>query len=1033
MMKLQRMRGWILPLAVALGSAATAGAAQAQAVVTGKVTNEAGAPLVGASVTIKEVSGVGTTTTTTGTYSLTVPASQVGKAITLNARFIGYVQSAVPVTVSGSMTQNFTLKADPFRLEQVVVTGVADATSAKNLTFSVASVTEDQIKAVPASNPIEALAGKVAGAKIALGVGNPGGTPAIRLRGSTNLDVGGSTPLIIVDGVITKNSIADIDAQDIESVEVLKGAAAASFYGSDAANGVINITTKRGKNLAENHLTIGARSEYGSSNIGHWISLAHDHAYQVDGSGNILLDSKGTRVSEADGIADNPYPTSGPMAWRNQLQTWLSDNTYYQSDVQVGLRRGNTNFNSSFSNDHNGGILPFRQGQFKRNARMNVDQGIGSNADMSMSFTYGLQNNDYPTGSSTGFFELLQMPPDIDLAHPDSANGVLYNPLLPTVAEPSARTNPLYGLANESYNLRRERILGSVSGRYRPTSWLRLETSYGTDRLNQQQSTYHRRGYLGETGKPTDGSLNKSTNANTAWNSQTSATATKMFGSLLSTTRAAYQMENSTTDATGARGSRLEVTDVIDLAALDPTQLTVTSGNTVARTTDYMFSQALNLKDRYFVDGLYRRDGSSLFGPDARWSDFYRVSGAYRISEDFHVPGFQELKIRAARGTAGIRPAFDAQYETYSVSQGTIAKAQLGNRNLKPAILTENEYGINGDFLDRFSAEVVVADRTTEGAFLRVPLSRAASGGFSTQVQNAADIKSKSTELSLQMRVIDRPHLGYNVSITGDHTTQSITKMGRAPFRVSADGAQGQNVFYYAEGKSLGIIYGTKFVKSFAELKDNPANASAVESDYVINPLGYLVKKADRGTAAERPIVYVDKNGNANQVLGDVNPDFNFGIANDIRFHSFNIHALFDGQKGGAIYNFSKQWMFQDLRSGDMDQAGKGDDQKITQNFYAAGLYNGLNAADYFVENGTYVKLRELSVGYDLSERLVNKLGMGHLAGAKIAFIGRNLYTWTNYSGFDPDVTSGSDFNFRIDGFKYPNFRTITGQLELRF
>lgn len=1012
--------------------------ASAQATVTGKVVNEQGAPLMGASVSIPTL-GVGTTTNDRGTYVFTVPERNVqSQQVVVRARFIGYSPQQLPLTLTeGAHTLDFTLKADPFRLEGVVVTGVAESTSVKKLSFSVAQVTADQVKDVPAANPIVALAGKVAGAKIELGVGNPGGNPAIRLRGSTNLTVGASAPLIIVDGVILKdvnrNSIADIDAQDIESIEVLKGAAASSFYGSDAANGVINITMKRGRNLPENHLSVTARTEVGQSGIPHWVSLNHSHNFVTNPDGTIQL-TKGSRTPEADEIADNPYPTSGPGAWRNQLKTWLGNNSYYNNDIQVGLRRGNTNFNSSFSTDHNGGILPFRDGQYKQNARMNVDQGLGDKVDMSASFTYGLQRNDYNPTSSAGWFELLQAPPDVDLAHPNGADDILYDPAIPAYASPNARANPLYQLANEDYRLRRERILGSAALRYRPFQWLRLEANYGTDRLNEQSQTYHFRGYLNEAGNPGDGSLTKGARSNVSWNSQLRATASKLFFSnILSTTSAAYQLENSHFDQFQAGGSQLNVTDVIDLAALDPTQLTLTSDIQDQRTIDYMASQSFDIKDRYIIDGLYRRDGSSLFGPNNRWADFYRISGAYRISEDFHIPGFQELKIRAARGTAGLRPRFLDQYEYYNVSGGQITKTQLGNKDLKPAILTENEYGINSSFLDRFDLELVYADRNTKGAFLNVPLSLAQSGGFDSQIQNAADVGSKSYEVSFQTRVIDRPNYSYNLSITGDHTTQKILSMNRAPFRVNADNSQGQNVFYYAAGQPLGIIYGTRFVHTFAQLKENPAYASAVESDYVVNPLGYLVPKATRGTKDEKPIVYLNSAGVNQFVIGDVNPDFNFGISNDVRVGPFNIHALFDGQKGGDIYNFSKQWMFQDLRSGDMDQAGKPQEQKIAQGFYSSGLYNGLVADEYFVEDGSYIKLRELSVAYNLAPRFVQKIAFGRATSARIALVGRNLYTWTHYSGFDPDVTAGSDFNYRIDGFRYPNFRTITGQFEIQF
>ncbi len=1038
MPKVHRVRGLLAPLFTLLLVASAAVTAQAQsAVITGKITNEQGAPVLGANVFIRQLN-VGATTNQTGSYTISVPEARVtSQQVTLTARFIGYVPQDKPLTLSsGTHAMDFVLKSDPFRLDQVIVTGVADSTSAKNLAFTVAHVSADQVKDVPASNPLEALAGKVSGLKVDLGVGNPGGNPAIRLRGSTSLQVGASTPLIIVDGVITTNNIADIDAQDIESIEVLKGAAGAAFYGSNAANGVIAISTKRGRNLAENHLTISARTEYGQSGLARWVPLNHSTRSQFNSDGSIMLQANGNPVVNTTGFDDTPYPTSGVNMFRDQLKTYLGNNDYYNNDVQVGLRRGNTNFSSSFSSNHNGGILPFKNGQYKQNARFNVDQGVTDKLDVSGSFTYGLQHNDLSATSTTGWFNLLQAPPMIDLLHPPGTTDTTeYYPVLPKYASPNARPNPLYDLKNQQVGIRRERIIGAAAAHYRLTDWLRIDGNYGTDRLNQQSQTYQPRGYLSSTGgTPTNGSLTQAATNNVSWNSQLRATATKFWRDLLSTTSASYQLENELDNNFSVGGTKLNVNNVPDLAALDPSQIsTLTQGTNALRTTDYMASQSFTYRDRYILDGLYRRDGSSLFGPDARWSDFYRIAGAYRVTQDFHVPGVQELKLHVARGTAGLRPGYNYQYETYTLSGGQFQKNTLGNRDLRPAILTENEYGIDAEFLNRFSGQVNYVDRTTKDAFLQVPLSSAASGGFTSQWQNAASIGSKTLEGQLQTRIIEKRNFSYDLSITADHTTQKILTLNRAAYRVAADNAQNQNVFWYQAGQPLGIIYGTKFVHSFAQLKENPANAAAVEGDYVVNPLGFLVKASTRGKSNELPITYIDANKNSNFVIGDVNPDFNYGISNDARLGNFNFHALFDGQKGGKIYNFTKQWMFQDLRSGDMDQSGKAADQKVAEGFYSSGLYNAISADEYFVESGSYIKLRELSVAYNVASKYLPKIGLGRATGLKVAFIGRNLYTWTKYSGFDPDVTSGGDFNYRIDGFKYPPFRTLTAQLEITF
>ncbi len=1011
--------------------------AQAQAaVITGRVTNEQGAPIPGANVAIQTL-GVGSQANASGDYSFTVPDAQAnGQTVTLTARFIGFTPATRSIALSaGTQTVNFSLRADPFRLEEVVVTGVATGTSQKKLTFSVATVSEAQMKEVPASSPIAALAGKVSGAKIAIGRGNPGATPTIRLRGSTNLGVGGSTPLILIDGVISAATIADIDANDIESIEVLKGAAAASFYGSNAANGVVSITTKRGRDLPDNKLAFTLRSEYGQSGFQRYVPLNESHHYVVNPDGRIRQTPSGQRIVDADGISDNPYPAIGPDRWRNQLKTWLEDGVFYSNNLQLGLRRGNTNFHTSFTSDRNQGVVPFTNGQHRQNVRLNVDQGLGSKADLSLSTTYGINKNDYNPDGAPSWFSFMQMPGDVDLRNPSGSDPVEFFPLIPTTKSASSRTNPLYNLVNREFDLRRERIIGSASLRYRPTEWLRFETSYGTDRLNRLQTSYGFRGILGETGVPEQGDLSRFTENIISDNMGARVVATKQFGPVLSTTGFAYNYEQNRNSAFSAGGSKLNVNHVPDLDALDPAQVSIGSSQSLARSESYMGSQAFDIRDRYLFDFLIRNDGSSLFGPGNRREDFYRVSGAWRVSEDFAIPGVQEFKIRAAQGTAGLRPGFSNQYETYSVNSGQISKLQQGNRLLKPAIQTETEFGINTSFGSRFDLEIVQANRVTEGAFLSIPLSLAQSGGFRSQVQNAADVSAKTTEVAFQTRVFDRPNFSYSFSLTGDQTTQKIDKLGRAPFRVNPEGSQGQDAFYYWEGQPLGIIYGAKWVRNFEQLKKNPTYASAVESDYVVNSLGYLVRNTPAGLQA--PIRYVEiiDGVSTNQfIIGDVNPDYSFGFANNLRWNAFSIYALIDGQQGGSIYNFTKQWMFQDHRHGDLDQTGKAEADKIPLNFYAAGLYNGLVANEYFVEDGSYVKLRELSVAYRLGDRALQVAGLNRFAsGVKLALIGRNLLTWTDYSGFDPEVTSGSDFNFRIDGFRYPNFRTFTGQVEITF
>jgi TonB-linked SusC/RagA family outer membrane protein len=1034
MTRLVGMRITTALAALIVGSFA-ASAANAQTVITGRVTNDRGAPIAGANVAIPTLS-IRAEADENGNYRLTVPAGRAaGQSVNVVGRFIGFSQSQRTVTITpGDQTVNFSLVADPFNLTEVVVTGVATGTEQRKLPFTVAHVSEEQVSKVPAASPVSALEGKVAGARVSLGNGTPGAEPSIRLRGSTNLAIGGSSPLIIVDGVETRSNISDIDANDIASIEVLKGAAASSYYGSNGANGVIAITTKRGKNLPEGNTQVISRNEFGQSSVAHWPSLNSSTRYQMNPDGSTFLNPSGSPVL-ASTYFDIPYASTGPFAFRNQVKEWMQKGTFLSTNAQVGMRRGNTNFGSSFTSDHNAGVLPLRNGQYRQNARLNVDQGLGDKLDLSLSMTYANVKNDEHTstfGGADSFFAMMQAPPNVNLAtpwfEPTGRDTIPYYAQLPF--DPSARGNPLYSLAYEKYNLNRDRFLGSVSGRYRAFSWLNLDANYGTDRLNNRENTYHPKGYLDISGTAGNGSLLRSNYINNAWNGQVAATAIgNLLGLVNSTTRVASIYEQLNYSFFQGSASKLNVLNVPEFDAADPSQFSVNSQDQLERNVNYLASETLDIKDRYIIDGMWRRDGSSLFGSNKRWKNFYRISGAWRVSEDIRIPGFQELKLRAGRGTAGLRPNFADQYETYSTGSGSISKNQVGNKDLQPAIATEDEFGINATFLNRFNLELVQANRITRGAFLAVPLSLAQSGGFTNQVQNAADISARTTELSLQAEVLTRPNMSYSFTLTGDHTKQIIDHLGRAPFRVGGLG-QGQDMFYYAQGQPLGIMYGQSWVRTFAQLKENPANAAAVETDYSVNRLGYLIKTSTPGAL----IKYVDANKVDQHVIGNVNPKFNWGIANNFRFNNFSLYALFDGQRGGQIYNFTKQWMMQDWRAGDANMAGVPQAEKVPATVFTGSLYNGLVASDYFVESGSYVKIREFSVAYDLGGRAMRIAGLNRIAsGLKVALIGRNLYTWSKYTGFDPDVTAGGDFNFRVDGFRYPNFRTITGQVELTF
>jgi len=1075
-----------------LSGAAFRDLAAQSAVITGKVSGKGGESLSGATVSIAEV-GAAIATTTAGTYTLTVPAEQTkGQSVTLRVRSVGYKPEVRQITLRpGTQTFDFQLQFDVMQLEEVVVTGTGAATERKNLTFAVGRVDSSQLNQAPAVSALGSLEGKIAGVRLIQGSGAPGSEPMIRLRGATAITSPSSCntqpcpstdspgPLIVVDGTITHYALADISPQDIERVEVVKGAAASSLYGSNAANGVVQVFTKRGQALPDGKVSVTVRNEYGQSVRPKLIPITHAHPYltadsaYTDGSGNqvlkgdfinssgVLVGPKGIPTIKADQIADVPYSLYPHPVYYDLQGDLLTNGAFYTNYVSIGQRKGNTNYNASFENTKQDGVLLQLRGYARQNFRLNLDQALTPRFDLSAGAFFARSNNDQTAeGAGSPFFTVKFLEPFINLfaTNPD---GTPYAAVIPHQA-PNAQ-NPLYNLANERINTDRTRYSAYAKGTYRLTDWLSFEGHYNYDYEASNYSDVRPKGYLSATGSTSDGYLVKTDSGGREFNTGVSATAVRTFrlGSwnLRNTTKGAYEYEDQTASNFTLTANRFTVVASPEFNAVDFSQLAPGSSNATIRSKNYYVVSDFNVNDRYLLGGLVRWDGSSLFGSQSRWQTYYRASGAYRLSQDIHIKGIDELKLRASYGTAGLRPTFDAQYETYSVEGGLPVKHTLGNTLLKPARSGETELGANIDFLSRFSFEYSYSRKETKDEIMLVRLSAAT--GYINQWQNAGTLLGRTHELSLGVIVADQPDLSWRINVAADRTRQVVTQLDVPAFFVGPGGYGGNNDvtqdFRIAQGETFGVLYGTQIVRSFAQLCDDPAKKAAGcgagltydPANYVVNEDGYLVDKAAYHTLNERFITYVSPLGAKVVKIGDVNPDFNVSFTTNVRWKGFSAYALVDWVQGGNIYNGTRQWAFgTGLVDAIYDQSAKPavnctgtadpahcpySTGKKPTGYYTA-LYNGINPIDFFVENGTYVKLKELNLSYAFSRSQVEKLGLG-ISALRIGVIGRNLFTFTKYSGYDPEVAglTGDAFSFRWDGFSYPNFRTFTGFVEIGF
>jgi TonB-linked SusC/RagA family outer membrane protein len=1068
-----------------------AGRALAQdAVVTGTVAGGQGEALGGAIVVIDELN-LAVATTVKGSYTLTVPAAKVhGQTVTIRARYIGYAPTSAQITLNaGEQSQNFTLKWDPFTLNAVVSTGVAEATDAKKLTVSVGHVDASQLNQAPAVTALGALEGKVAGVRLVQGSGEPGGEPMIRLRGATSITSPSSCssqpcpstaspgPLIIVDGTITRQGLADINSEDIERVEVVKGAAASSLYGSNAANGVVQIFTRRGDRLADGQLSVTVRNEYGQSLRPKAISMSLASAYLIDTSGTYtdvngatvnngdFIDGSGNAVAatdipglKADHIADNKYSSFGHPVYDPQSEM-LTHGAFYTNYISIGQRRGNTNFNVSFENTKQDGIIILLKGYNRQNFRVNFDQALTPRLDLSVGGFYGKSNNNQTTqGPGAPFFAVTFVEPYINL-FANNPDGTPFAAFIPHLI--SNASNPLYTLANQKINTDRTRTTGFGRATYRIFDWLSLEGNYNYDQEASNFTSETPKNFLNHSGLPTSGGLTRVDSGGRTFNTGATLTSIRNFhlgsANVRNTTKVAYVYEDQTASNFALSASKFTVAAVPEFTAVDASLLGPGSSDETIRNRNVYGITGFDINDRYLVDGLVRRDGSSLFGSDNRYATYYRVSGAYRISQDFHISGIDEFKIRGSYGTAGLRPQFDAQYETFTIEAGGIpVKHTLGNTALKPAHSAEMELGANLDFLGRFSAEYSYSRKETRDQIMLVPLSSAT--GYINQWQNAGTLLGNTHEFSLGVVLANKPDFSWQMNVVADRTRQKITQLNTAPFLVGPDYAGNNDVtqmFRIAPGETFGVIYGTKIVRSYADLCQDPTKAAQcvpggfwAPDSVVINEDGYLVRKSAYHTINEKFIPFVAANGDKAVKIGDVNPDFNASFTTNLRFKGFSAYALVDWVQGGVIYNATRQWPFFENRDRVVDQsnkpavncAGTADPThcpystgKKPLEYYQA-LYNGINPIDFFVESGTYVKIKELNVSYTFSRTQLEALHLG-VNSLRIGVIGRNLFTFSKYSGYDPEVAglSGDPFSFRIDGFSYPNFRTFTGFMEINF
>ncbi len=1089
-----------------------------EAVIRGRVSDDRGEVLATAAVEVVEL-GLAAYSGSDGRYAITIPAPRVsGQLVTLRARLIGHKAAMRRITLSpGEQTLDFALATDVNQLETVVVTGVSQATEQVKVPFSVTRI-EASALLVPATDPLRELQGKIP-ANIVSSSGRPGGQPAVLLRGPTSLNAEGRSqdPLYIVDGVIINGSLSEINPNDIASVEVVKGAAGASLYGARAGGGVINITTKSASAATEG-VHFGIRSEAGVGDIERDFGLAQSHALLMEDHGqqfcaavtgqptcartfNYLYEQARINNQPTDWAGNPPsFPVDpgatiggGVLRQRYQITPWpgqtynavrqvVNNRPYIQNDVDMTGHVGGTRVYASYSNLTDRGAIRFLDGFVRNSFRINVDQAIGSQLSLAVRSYYSRDTQDGLNQEDGGrsFFRLTRVPGIVNVLQRDTLGRLFIRPNLQNGG--GQNENPLYYLENVVRSDVANRFIGGLTAQYNPADWVTFEGNVSYDSRRTSIMQFRDKGFRSTGPNPSNvtnlGFIFRTSANQEAVNTSLNATVRHNFGPDLlthSSLRFLYEQRDSLSEAGSGDFLAFKGVQALDNATQDKA---IGSWTQSVRQLGLFAGAGVEYKGRYILDGLVRRDGSSLFGADRRWATFGRISAAWRVAQEqwWFLPSVTELKLRASYGTAGGSPPFYGQYEAIPFGAGAVPVLSfLGNRNLAPELHKELEVGADIEVLGKFGLSATYARSRINNQILPVPLSGGT--GYQRQWQNAGELLNITHELTLTLPFVRTPDVSWTMGLSYDHNRSFISRLDVPPFFYGASLQATDQIYQAQAGELLGTFYGRAFVTTCSQLPA-PFNTQCggPTSAFQVNDQGFLVwvgqgnspsmgitnnlwqaqlpaAQAPWGVAMNwgMPIILrgAGLTGQSAQIvaLGNALPDFRFAVTQNVSWRRFSVYALLDAAIGQSVWNQGYHWAHLDFLSKDVDQAGKSvQTAKPIGYYYRAappdnnnglgGLYDILGPNNFSVEKANYAKLRELLVSYHVGV-------IGGVGDWVVSAVGRNVVTITSYRGFDPEVGigagagAGGQLNSgalnAVDAFTFPNLRTFTVGVSTKF
>lgn len=1046
--------------------------------ITGKITDSKdGSPLPNATVKIR--GGGATVTNAEGVFTLHTTAAEVILEITS----IGYLSKFVKAVQGKSLS--ITLEYDPKSLGEVVVTGVGVATSKKKIGISVESITADKLPAVPSGSIDQALVGKIAGAQISSIDGTPGARTNILLRGINSLQ-SGTRPMILIDGIeVRATDLSALDLSNVERIEVVEGAASATIYGAQGANGAIQIFTKKGK---AGKISIDVSSSYSSGsylNIGN-LHKPSTHGFKTDANNNVVdkdgviiqVKPDGTYTSgvNVDGVTQNGIVWNSTSPLTDGSKPYDRNLKYYDHFKQLFRTAATINNSISVSGGANKTDFAFtasrsyQESAIRKNGaltRYNFTSNVGTELFKGFklrSITQTIyQKNDfnpYFAGGSDAIYQMLNVSPFFDLEWKD-ANGDYANRLTASPVSVNG-ANPNYYFQYSSGKGQTVSLIQNIQGSYHINRFIDLEAKYGINYekedlayvyKNQSQNinALSRTSFIGGFSSNAGG-LSNTSNTTTFQNALASASFhldldkdLHMKLPITSTTYVAYDYRKNVFKQYITTGDGLQLYPIYNMRQTNTQQVTIDSIRPFV-TFGWLVDQAFDYGSIGGIKAGMRSDYSSAFGGGSTPQTFYHGNGYLRLSQFKFWQGLSgiipEFKLRGGYGEAGIQPgAFDRYITLATKSIGSAlsfyTKPTRNNADLRVEISKETEIGADvtvnlnkGEWFSNLGLSTTFWKRKSKDVIYAVDLPP--SSGSGNYLTNAFSLSSNGIQFSLNMSVASTKNLTWDFTTTFGHQSSKIDAVSTNQDIVLTASAGSTNMVLKA-GDKIGQIYGLKAFTSVEQTRKDgtPYISKADEGKYeMVN--GRLVDTATRG------IMFT----NETYALGDPNPKFNASFINSIRFKDFiTLSFQFDWIYKSHLYNQTKEWMYRDGIHGDFgDKVTVNGQSAAFSNYYISAysdMWGSINGArnstkDYFYEDASFVRLRNVSVAVDAARFFQIK----YFQKLQLVLSGRNLWTGTKYTGFDPEINAGitnSAYERGIDHNSMPNIKSYQIGLNLGF